>query len=360
MRLRFSLAAALVVLALPALADVPLPVQLVEVEKRPLSFDLSLTGSIESRDSVDLGFRQGGRVTEVLVSAGDRVVTGQALARVDALQQEQALRVAEAAQASAQATQDQAAQAAERARAMLARGVGTRAARDAANEALSSAEGALERARTGVEQAQRAVEDAILTAPVDGVITARSVEPGQIMGAAQTALSVASLHPLEAVFQSPDRQHLDQAMGMPVNMTLLDMDGPGLRGQVTEISPLVGPQTGSVTIKVLIDEDAPRDAGMLGAAVLGQVQMPAGEGLAVPWSALAKTGDQPAVWVLDEQGGAQIAPIEVLRYTTGDIVIGAGVEPGQKVIAAGAQLIYPGRQVIDIAATATTMPEARP
>ncbi|TGN43170.1 biotin/lipoyl-binding protein, partial [Paracoccus liaowanqingii] len=82
--------------------DIPdLRVQIVIARTEPLALDVQLSGQIEAVDTLDLGFRQGGRVTEVLVAEGDRVAAGQALARLNAVQQDQALNVAEAGLAAA-------------------------------------------------------------------------------------------------------------------------------------------------------------------------------------------------------------------------------------------------------------------
>ena len=80
-----------------------LRVELVAAELRPIELDLQLSGSINATDSVQMSFRQAGRVTRVLVDEGDRVARGQELARLDSVQQDQALRVAEAGLAAAHA-----------------------------------------------------------------------------------------------------------------------------------------------------------------------------------------------------------------------------------------------------------------
>lgn len=334
----------LICCAAAARADGVLAVNMVEVARKPLTFDSTLTGTIEARDSVDLGFRQGGKVTEVLVSAGDRVRAGQPLARVDSLQQDQALRVAQAALASAQASLQQATQAAERASAMLARGVGTRAARDAANDRLSAAQGGVERAESAVGQAQRAVDDTTLTAPADAVVTQRNLDPGQIVGAAQVVLSLAQMNGLEAVFQTPDSPRLNSAMGAKVTLEPIDIDAPAMTGHVTEIAPLVNPNTGSVTVTAVIDGH-PTEARLLGAAVSGTVHYPVGQGMSVPWTALSALGDQPAVWVVGAESTVDLVPVVIERFTTGDLVLKSGVRPGQLVVTDGSQMLYPGRKV---------------
>ena len=92
---------------LPA-AEQDLLVTTVTARSEPLALDMQLSGQIEAVDTLELGFRQGGRVTEVLVAEGDRVAAGQPLARLNAVQQDQALNAADAGLAAARAGVEQA------------------------------------------------------------------------------------------------------------------------------------------------------------------------------------------------------------------------------------------------------------
>lgn len=321
-----------------------LRVELVAAELRPIELDLQLSGSINATDSVQMSFRQAGRVIRVSVDEGDRVSEGQELARLDSVQQGQALRVAEAGLAAARAGLAQARQASDRAAALLARGVGTRAARDDALRALSEAEGAVERAESTLEQARRAVGDTILRAPQDAVVTARDMAPGQILGAAQPVLTLATLDGLEAVFDAPDHPRLDGAMGQPVRLDTIDIDRPEMRGTVSEISPLVDPVTGTVTMRVRID-DVAADTALLGAAVRGHVDIAVDRGIAVPWTALMRDGDHPAVWRVDGDNRVTLVPVTIGQFADGVVYLSDGITAGDVVVGAGSQLLYPGRQV---------------
>ena len=327
----------------------PLRVEVVTVTEAPVVMDFVLTGAIEARDSLDVSFRMGGRVTEVLAAEGDRVSQGQPLARTDSVQQEQARRVAQASLDSAEAVRDQASLAAERAVALLERGVGTSAARDAAAEQLSSAEGAVAQATSALEQARRAVTDTVLRAPQDAVVTERAVDPGQIVGPAQTVMSLAVLSGLEAVFQTPNSPLLDNAVGAHVSLEPLDYPDRRMVGTVSEVAPLVNPETGSVEVRVTID-DAVTDTALLGAAVRGEIRVPAGSGMQVPWTALTANGAGPAVWVVADDDTVSIAPVAIERFEDGVVLLESGLQPGQRVVGAGSQMLFPGRLVVDAAA----------
>lgn len=325
--------------------DIPdLRVRIEIARREPLALDLQLSGQIEAVDTLDLGFRQGGRVTEVLVSEGDRVAAGQALARLNAVQQDQALNVAEAGLASARAGAEQARQARARADALLTRGVGTRAAADQAEQALSQALGAQERAETTVEQARRALDDAVLRAPADAVVTAKSVTPGQVVAAAQPVIELAALSGLEAVFQAADDPVLRDVLGRQIRLETLDIDRPDMTGTVTEVSPLVDPETGTVTVRARIETQA-QATGLLGASVRGHLQVSREEGVVVPWTALMRQGHGSAVWTVDDDNRVALTPVRIAHFGDGTIYVAEGLDEGQRVVGDGSQLLYPGRRV---------------
>lgn len=349
---RFLVILLLVLLAArPVLGDAGLMVEFVTVTEDALTYDAALTGTVHATDTVDIGFRLGGRVVDVLVNEGDLVTQGQSLARTDPLQQEQALRVAEAAVTAAMAATEQARQASVRAEAMLERGVGTRAELESTGQILSSTGRSLAQAHANRDQAVRALQDTVIRAPSDAIVTARRAEPGQIVGAAQPVISLASSTGREAVFQTPDTPLLRDAIGARVSLDGLDFPDLHMRANVTEIGPLVDAATGSVTVRAEID-DPPPDFDLLGVAVRGAVHFPVGKGISVPWTALTSTKGKSAVWVVGHDGRVELAEVGIERFMNGIVILNDGLRPGQIVVGAGSQKLYPGRLVVDRAAAA--------
>ncbi|KGJ03339.1 RND transporter [Paracoccus halophilus] len=327
-----------------ASAEAALHVELVEVVSTPLTLDVALTGTINAMDSVEIGFRLGGRVSDVLVQEGDTVAKGQILARTDSLQQEQALRVAQASVASATAAWEEANQARLRAQAMLERGVGTRASLDAANQGFSATAGRLTQARTALGRAERALIDTVIRAPSDAIVTLRMAEPGQIVGAAQSVLELASITGREAVFRTPDTPLLRDAIGAYVTLSGIDLPDLKMTAHVSEIAPIVDPGTGSVSVRATID-NPPTNISLLGTAVRGAIHYPAGMGIAVPWTALTTVGNSPAVWIVSDDNRVTIAPVTIERFDKEKVILGRGLSPGQIVVGKGSHLLYPGRTV---------------
>ncbi|SPH23329.1 Efflux pump periplasmic linker BepD [Defluviimonas aquaemixtae] len=321
-----------------------LRVEIVQAEAMPDSRLYSLTGEVRPRDSLTAAFPSGGRVTEVLVDAGDEVQQDAVLARMQAVQQQQARRAAEAGLSTATADYRQAVEDLQRQDALLQRGATTRIARDSAEDALRIAEGVLAQASADLDRAEKALADTVLLAPGDATVTQRMVEAGQVVGAAQPVFELALGSAMDAVFDVPEVL-LSFGAAPPV-VTLNPIDDPNtvFHGHIDEISPVVDAQTGTVAVTVAIDN--PPERLSFGEAVRGSVTREGPELVVLPWSAMSATAGGPAVWRVDpDTMTVTLQPVEIERFETGRILIKSGIEDGDLVVGAGAQLLYPGRTV---------------
>jgi RND family efflux transporter MFP subunit len=307
----------------------------------------SLTGVIAARTLNNLSFRVGGRVAERLVDVGQHVDVGEVLARIDPQEQESDLRSAQADLDAAQAQQTQAAAAFQRQKTLLLQGYTTRRDFDSADQALKVAQGSVDAANSALANAKENLSYTELKAGAAGVITARQVEAGQVVQAAQTVFTVAEDGDRDAVFNVHETLVAQTAPSPAVTITLLS--DPQIRavGKVREISPAVDTASGSVRVKIGI-ADTP--AGMpLGAAVIGTVSARPVKAILLPWQALTSAAGKPAVWIVDPSSKAvTAAPVEVLAFDSGVVAVDKGLQEGQSVVTAGGQLLSPG-QTVDIA-----------
>ena len=87
-----------------------------------------------------------------------------------------------------------------------------------------------------------------------------------------------------------------------------------------------------------------------GEAVRGTATIAESAKIVLPYTTLSATKDGPAVWRVDAVSGTvSLSPIVIDRFETGQIVIDTGIEEGDRIVARGAQLLYPGRPVRAVA-----------
>jgi RND family efflux transporter MFP subunit len=334
--------------ATAARAETPLRLPVVAVELFADYETLSLTGEIVSRDEVGLSFPMGGRLLTISARKGDHVQAGQELARLESVQQEQALRETEAALEAAQADLSQAREDFLRQDESLKRGATTRISRDEAERRYRITQAGVEQARANLSRARKTYEDTVLQAPVDGVITDRLADPGEVVAGAHPILRLASGSGLDAIFDAPEvLPALGQMDTETVWLQLIDRPAVTFRGRVREVSPLVDPRKGTVQVKIGVDD--PPDGVSYGDAVRGTARIALRPRIVVPAPALVGLGAGSAVWVLDPATGkVRLAPVSIHRFSDGNVILAEGLKPGDLVVAAGVQLLYPGRSVVAV------------
>jgi membrane fusion protein, multidrug efflux system len=305
---------------------------------------LTLTGEVQARFRADLSFRISGRVIARLVDVGAHVNAGDVLARLDPAEQQAELDAATAAVAAAESQLRVAKATFDRQTSLISSGFTTRVAYDQAQEELRTAESTLESAKAELGTAREALGDTELHARAVGVITARSLEVGQVVQAAQAVFTLAQNGDRDAVFDVPESMFFGDVEGGRVSLMLVaDSDATAV-GYVREISPAVDPKTSTVRVKVAIQN--PPAAMTLGSAIAGTVGTKPATEITLPWTALTATGSKPAVWIVDPKTKtATLKPVTIGAYEAGAVLIREGLEAGDRVVVDGGKLLSSGQPV---------------
>ena len=346
-----ALAAALLATSLSACNDRSTPlleravlVRTEIVQPRDRQASLTLTGEIQARFRADLSFRVSGRVLARLVDVGAHVNAGDVLARLDPAEQQAELDAATAGVAAAESQLRVAKATFDRQTSLISSGFTTRVAYDQAQEELRTAESTLESAKAQLGTAHEALSDTELHARSAGVITARSLEIGQVVQAAQSVFTLAQDGERDAVFDVPESMLLGDVEGGRVSLALVSGPDVTATGYVREISPAVDPKSSTVRVKVAIQNPPP--AMTLGSAIAGTAGTKPATEITVPWTALMATGSKPAIWIVDPKTKtASLKPVTVGAYEAGAVLIKEGLEAGDRVVIDGGKLLSSGQPV---------------
>lgn len=327
-----------------AQAPDPRPVRTVLAAQRAASDIVTLTGQVEAQNEASYGFRIGGRIIERLVNVGDQVKPGQALARLDPQDEQNALRSAQAALAAADATLSQTRNQYERQRQLLARGFTPRAQYEQAERAFLAARSQVEDATARLRMAEDRLGFTELRADSAGVVTARRAEAGEVVQPGQPVIEVARQDGRDGVFEVPAALLTSMPADPNVEVTLATDPNVKAQGRVREIAPQADPVTRTFRVRVgLIN---PPEAMRLGSTVIGRVATDSGTVIEVPASALTRLNDQPAVWVVNPADKTvNLRNVDVVRFTPNAVSISDGLKPEEIVVTAGVQALHPGQQV---------------
>ena len=241
----------------------PVKVTLAKVEQGPLIASTFGIGTVEARRSYALGPTAASRVARVLVDQGDVVKAGQLLAELDPVDLDarvtsgqlaaeravSAVRAAEAQLAETRSRAQLAAASARRSMELQAQGFVSREAADAKGHEANAARAAVDAATAQLAAAQRDRERALsdvagvgklraqarLVSPVDGVVSARLVEPGTTIVAGQAVVQVIDPATLWIKARIDQGQAGGVRAGQPAEIVLRSDATRAHRGEVQRI-----------------------------------------------------------------------------------------------------------------------------
>jgi len=286
-----------------------------------------------------------GLVTRLLVSPGQKVAAGQALAMVDSPD----FAAATGAYAKAVATARTARQLADADKDLAQHnGISAREAQQAETDAVNAAadrDAALQ-ALQGLKVDPKAIKDiqagrpishieGAIRAPIAGTVVEKLITPGQLLQAGTTpAFTVANLSKVWVMAQIPVSDVASVKVGDPAEIET-GVGSASLAGAVDNVAALVNPDTRAVAARVVVANPG----GLLKKQMYVRVRLQsrqASRGLLAPVSAILRDDENlPFVYVAQPSGGFARRRV-TLGYRTGDqYEIPSGLQAGDRVVGDG-------------------------
>ena len=307
----------------------------------------SLAGTIKNRNETALSFQIGGRVIQKNFNIGDRVSAGQILAVLDHGDTSSQMQNAEGALAAAQSQYDLASTNVQRYRQLYAEEAISQLQLDQMENSYKVAAAQLAQAQANVQTSANQQNYTQLTAPADGIITAASIEVGQVVAAGQTVGTIAVGNEPEAVIALPEQMMASVSVGSPANVTYWALPNVTTVGVVREISPVPDATARTYTVKIsLPNPPAQLQLGMTANVVFNQLNS---NGLMIPLTALVGTR-QPAP---NSQGQVYVVTNNTVHLRTvtlgnlgnNQVAVVSGLKAGERIVTAGTDKLEEGAKV---------------
>jgi RND family efflux transporter MFP subunit len=293
-----------------------LPSDVMLVKPRDLRRTLDLSGSLRAVNQAAVKAKVAGEVRDVLVREGEAVTAGQVLVKMDASEYQARVDQARGALQAARGQLEIAAKARDNNQALLGKGFISRNAFDNAASQYDIARANVESAKGALDVAQKALADTIIRAPISGLVSSRTVQPGEKVSADNRLLDVVDLRQMEMEAAVPTTDIMNIALDQEV---LVKIDGlqAALTGKVARINPST--QAGSRSIMVYVQIDNPKS--MLRVGMFGQAQLTLAkkEGvLTVPQSAIQNDGASQYVYAIEDSVLVQRPVVTGMRGSDAD------------------------------------------
>jgi len=319
--------------------NTPVPdVTVAIVQRAALTQELLVSGNLSASPNRDakVGALVPGRIQAVLVTEGDRVAAGQALAQLDPSSLSDQLRQAEAAVTQARANLENAKISAERNEGLLQRGIAARKEVEDARTQVSVDEAALKQAEAAESAARTQLSRAMLRAPFAGTVVHRFLGLGEQVdgGGSQPVIEVANIDNLELLGTVPAPRLAEIRSGEEFDFQTDSVPGASFKARVIAVLPAVDPATNNGTVRIQIDNRA--RSLKLGTFV--SVNLPLKQQvnrLILPRQAIyPDESGQPHVYKLSGDQSESVA-VQLGIQTKEQVEILSGVKDGDKVILTG-------------------------
>ncbi len=308
------------------------------------------SGVVEAADKSSVSFEVPGNVQEVRVKVGDKVAKGDVLAVLDKSTYELNVKAAEAALGRAQARLTNSRNDLERLKriAKMDKGAISEARLDNASAQYATDKQQVEYRLSQLNLAKRDLEKTILTAPFNGHIAERLVEPFYEVDRGQRLFDIYMEGAMEAAVSIPESEIYGIYLGLPSEIRFPTIPDKVFEGVVTEISKVAG-TANAFPVKVTIEEAIEKVRPGMTAEVTIMLAGEASEtSYLIPVIAVA-AGDSEAkgyVYIFDQDTSTvKKTPIEGGGIRDNDVVVTKGVKAGDIIAIAGVSFLEDGQKV---------------
>lgn len=311
------------------LARVPV-VEVAPVEVGTIARRVTVSGVVEPIRTVGINTQISGAILSVDALEGDYVRAGTVLARLDD-------REIRAQLASAEASYELARANFERSSRLWERQVITAAEYDRDRTALAAAEAQLEQLRTRLDYTT-------IRAPINGVVTEKRAEAGDIVGVQSRLFTLADVDTMVVRVQVSELDVVQLDPGDAVAVMLDAYPDRPFTGRIRRIFPAADPSTRLVPVEVALRQDGEQLAR---AGFLARVELALNArtgALLVPASAVVGDASSSSVFVVQD-GTALRRAVRTGLNSEGRVEILSGLNEGDPVVVAGNNGLRDGAEV---------------
>jgi membrane fusion protein (multidrug efflux system) len=304
------------------------------VEPRALTRWLPLSGTLQPVDQTTVKAKVSGEVRQVAVREGEAVRAGQVIARFDTADLEVkltdrigALESSRAQLAMAEKTRAQNQQ-------LLKQKFISQNAYDSAESNLSVSQGTLKSNEAQAQLARNALRDAVVTAPLSGIVAKRHVQPGEKVSFDAPLVTIVDLTRMELRAMVPANDIPELVVGMKVDLAIDGFGDRRFTGTIERINPTTEAGTRAITVFIHIpNPDAALRGGMFGT---GKVTLAAGAPVpTLPAIAVRTEAGQNFVWTIEKGKLARrIVTVGRRDDTLGRVEIKTSLPPAAPILAA--------------------------
>ncbi|NRF39358.1 efflux RND transporter periplasmic adaptor subunit [Pedobacter foliorum] len=297
-------------------------VRIATVEKKVVDLDFVANGNFVPKQELILKSENAGRISKIFVDEGDRVSTGQVLARVDA-------EIINTDKETAEANYQNALRDEARYQSSFQTGGVTQ-------QQLDQAKLTTQNAKLRLQASQRKVSDANIKSPINGIINKKLIEVGAFVNTQGTDLfEIVDVSKLKLRVNVNESQVANLKLGDKIDIKSSVFPTEKFNGKVTFIAAKADP-TLNFPVDIEVDNNTAKSlkAGMYGTAVFNfPKQAPS---ILIPRTAFVGSVSSNQIFILDKANNtSKIRKVVAGRILGDSVEILEGLNEGETVITSG-------------------------
>lgn len=304
------------------------------VELRALARTLPISGSLSPVTQSTVRSKVPGEIRRVLVREGERVAAGQLLAEIDTVDLQARLDAQVAALEEARARLSIAAKNRDNAQKLNQQGFISQNAFDTTQSGFEAAAAAAKSAEAQVRLARNALQDAVVRAPIGGIVAKKMINAGEKVGVDSALVTIVDLAKMEIEVLAPASEIPGIRIGQTATFRVDGFGDRAFAGRLERINPTTEPGSRAITVYLSVgNQDGLLKGGMF---AKGSLILDKGEPApTIPASALQEEAGQAFVYTV-EQGkiGRRAVKTGLREEQTGLVEVVSGLEKGVAVVAA--------------------------
>jgi len=305
---------------------------------------LTLPGNVTAYTDSPIYARTSGYLTRWLFDIGAKVKKGALLAEISAPEVDQQLRQAEADLTTAQATN--ARQQAERYSGLVKSDAVSKQDTDLYVSQAAATAAAVRSAQANLQRLRDLQAYEKVYAPFDGVITARTIDTGQLIdsGAGKELFRLQAIETLRVFANLPQMYSANVKSGTKIGLTFAEHAGKTYDGTLVRTADAIDPASRTLLVEI----DVNNHAGELLPGSLAQVHFKtpeAGPSFIVPAAALIFRKEGLRVGTVVKDGIAHLTPVVIGEDDGANVQIVTGLSPTDQVIQDPPDSLIEGQRV---------------
>lgn len=296
----------------------PIGVSAIVVVPKEFSNTISLSGSIEANEQIEIRSEVSGIVETISFTEGSDVSKGQVLFKVNDIELRAQL-------AQAKTRESLASENERRAKLLLQKEAISQEEYD-----IASADFRTAKAQTQLIQAQ--IGKTTVRAPFSGKIGLRSISPGTYVTPTTLIAKLVSTNPLKITFSIPEKYATEINKNSPITFTVPNV-ADQFTAKIYALEPAIEATTRTLQIRALTDNSN----GKLLPGTFANIELPLKnikDAIIIPTEAIIPIQDGKKVFIANN-GKAKEVKIETLTRTDKDVIVTSGLKIGDTVLTSG-------------------------